>query len=373
MAGAAVFGELGKTALRLGEAAFNNHLAEKSAEKQYQRQLDFWEKQNAYNTPSAQRARVEAAGFNPASDQAAQYAGASAGQGLSDVPGNEFSQRGALDLGDLIADLEALSRIEQNGANVDLLQQEVKLAMVDYIIKNEEAFGLKLDNAKKEALLKYVDQEGQLTLEKLMAEIKNIESSTAVNVVTEDNVVADTNLKGEQAASQAKSRELMDAEILESNANAALAIVQASNYTREVDARIRNLDANSRQALSQANLNDSNFIRNMTEQSLLDLAATASKVVGFDVRTLPQSSGVDVIRQVNKFLNGEISVDEMDDRVYEIIMNCKIAENAIVITNTSSSSGQGGADILWGAIGASGSSSDSKSTQNIKNEPKNYR
>lgn len=39
---------------------------EKQAENAYQRQLEFWNKTNEYNTPSAQRARLEAAGLNPA-------------------------------------------------------------------------------------------------------------------------------------------------------------------------------------------------------------------------------------------------------------------------------------------------------------------
>lgn len=369
--------DLAISALNIGQSAFNNSLAEKSAEKQYQRQLDFWEKQNKYNTPSAQRARVEAAGFNPISDQAAQYAGASNSQGLEDVPGNQFAQSGVLDMSELFANLESLSRMEKNGADVELLQQQVKLAMVEYILKNEEVFGIKLDNQKKHTLLKYVDKEGELTLEKLLSEIKYIESSTDVNIATETNIEEGTRLIGEQITTEGKKRELMDSEIIKNNVDSILTIITAANYTREVDARIRNLDASATEALSQADLNDSNFQRNLTENELLEIASTTSKIVGFDVRTLPKSSGVDVIRQVNKFLNGEIDVETMDNRVYEIVMNCKIAENTIVTTSSESTSRDGSSNlnILWGlgSVGASGSHGKSSSKQKMKNQPKNYR
>lgn len=43
----------------------NNEFNAKEAEKARAFQLDMWNKENAYNTPSAQRARQEAAGYNP--------------------------------------------------------------------------------------------------------------------------------------------------------------------------------------------------------------------------------------------------------------------------------------------------------------------
>jgi len=43
----------------------NQIFADKSAKKAYQRQLDFWNKQNDYNLPVNQMKRLEAAGLNP--------------------------------------------------------------------------------------------------------------------------------------------------------------------------------------------------------------------------------------------------------------------------------------------------------------------
>lgn len=47
-------------------ADYDYELGEKQAENAYQRQLEFWNKTNEYNTPANQRARLEAAGLNPA-------------------------------------------------------------------------------------------------------------------------------------------------------------------------------------------------------------------------------------------------------------------------------------------------------------------
>lgn len=47
-------------------AQWDYEYGEKQAENAYQRQLEFWNKTNEYNTPSNQRARLEAAGLNPA-------------------------------------------------------------------------------------------------------------------------------------------------------------------------------------------------------------------------------------------------------------------------------------------------------------------
>lgn len=346
------------------KAYYQYQLSEKMAQNAYNRQLDFWNKQNAYNTPSAMVGRMVDAGLNPAQSISPQPAG-----NLSSVSTPMPSASSSRP--NIIGGLETFGEIIKSVKELGLLDKQTELKAKELISKQLDIDLQKLAKAAgfSDNMIKEMDRRAQW------------ESIYGNDVPVPDNPYLDEFFPEhtfrnsyEQQYREGESRiSLIDAEIIESNANAALAIVRADNYTREVDARIRNLDANSRQALSQAQLNDTNYVRNMTEQSLLDIAATASKIVGFDVRILPESSGIDVIRQVNKLLNGQISVDEMDDRVYEIIMNCKIAENAIVITNTSSSTGQGGADILWGALGASGSRQKSKSTQNIKNEPKNYR
>ena len=47
-------------------ADYDYKLGEKQAANAYQRQVDFWNMTNQYNTPANQRNRLEAAGLNPA-------------------------------------------------------------------------------------------------------------------------------------------------------------------------------------------------------------------------------------------------------------------------------------------------------------------
>lgn len=74
-------------------ARINYEYAEKSAENQYKRQVDFWNMQNAYNDPAAARARMENAGMNPTTDMGSGINSAGSG---STVPGNEYAQSGMM-------------------------------------------------------------------------------------------------------------------------------------------------------------------------------------------------------------------------------------------------------------------------------------
>lgn len=76
-------------------AKLNYKYAEQAAENQYKRQLDFWEKQNAYNDPTAYLHRWQNAGINPlAALEGSTSAGM--GQGLSNVPGNDYAKHGVM-------------------------------------------------------------------------------------------------------------------------------------------------------------------------------------------------------------------------------------------------------------------------------------
>lgn len=77
-------------------ADYSAKLSEEAARRQYERQLDFWNKQNEYNDPSNVRRRLEEAGLGASAllgGAQVQNIGGSAGP-LSSVPGNEVDLRG---------------------------------------------------------------------------------------------------------------------------------------------------------------------------------------------------------------------------------------------------------------------------------------
>ena len=149
-------------AISVGQSLFNHNLAEKSADKQYQRQLDFWNKQNAYNSPSAQRQRFQEAGINPAS-ATGQMATSGTAQGLSSVPGNEYAQQGALKLDGLVSVLETLARIENLGADTGLKGSQ----MITEALR-QTLIGMGFDEKRVDILIKgYVANSKKIELENL--------------------------------------------------------------------------------------------------------------------------------------------------------------------------------------------------------------
>lgn len=173
-------GSLPTTAIEMGVSAFNNWLAERAAQKQFDRQIDFWEMQNEYNHPVEQRKRLQEAGLNPVA-AAGDIGGHNTAGNLSSVPGNEYAQKGVFDPGILGRNMMLLKQMESIGANTDLMERQVELSFIQEYIMNAEAYGLDLSNEEKKKLLGYIDREKELSFDKVVAEIDNIKSSTALN------------------------------------------------------------------------------------------------------------------------------------------------------------------------------------------------
>lgn len=153
--GSTVGGAIVNGAIGFGQSIFNKHLAEKSAESQYQRQLDFWNKQNAYNSPSAQRQRFQAAGINPNS-VTGEMASSGAAQGLSSVPGNEYAQSGVLKLEAFAQTLEIMSRIEKLGAETGLITQQISTEALQQTL-----LGLGIEREKVQYLIDQWEEKGK--------------------------------------------------------------------------------------------------------------------------------------------------------------------------------------------------------------------
>lgn len=150
--------------LNIGQSLFNNRMAEQSTDKAYQRQLDFWNRQNQYNSPRAQRDRFVQAGFNPSAVMG-EIAGGQNAQQLSSVPQNEFAQSGMLKLSGLAETMEVLARIEKMGAETGLATEQMTSEAL-----RQTLLGIGIDEAKVNYLIKQYEAEGKsLELEYLPA------------------------------------------------------------------------------------------------------------------------------------------------------------------------------------------------------------
>lgn len=176
-------------------ARYQAELNEQSAEKSYERQLDFWNKQNEYDLPTNQLARYQAAGINPNSvfgQVSANAAGAPSTPVTSapDLASSQMAQyqRQALALQSArqMADT-ALIRAQTRNIDADSDIKEANLPWVDklnYVEVNlKDAQTFKTDK-EKELYQKEIEKadeqikEIRATVEEIQARIANTNQST---------------------------------------------------------------------------------------------------------------------------------------------------------------------------------------------------
>lgn len=114
-----------------GANALFSHFA---AERAYERQVDFWNMQNEYNSPHEQRKRLARAGLNPSAALGEVATSQRAGE-LSSVPQNEVMAQGAFDLSAIVDSLKSISEIENIAASTDKLTAEVATEMLEQVLK----------------------------------------------------------------------------------------------------------------------------------------------------------------------------------------------------------------------------------------------
>lgn len=214
-------GAIAGSALGWGSQNAANAANMEIARYQYRKNLEMWNRQNAYNHPSKQMERLSAAGLNP---HLVYGSGSASGNTASAPP--EFhaptmqAYQGFGDLG-VGAGISAYLQAQQTEASVantnadthnkelegELKQYQVDTTILDTtsrlmsILKDQKIVeGLGLDNEEKKILLQFANAKQQAALANLLANTKNIESQTNYrdNVETPlgnaktANVIADT-------------------------------------------------------------------------------------------------------------------------------------------------------------------------------------
>lgn len=159
------------------QSQFNFDLAEKSAENQYNRQLDFWNKQNFYNTPLEQVRRRLDAGLSPV--ESVDSGNASS---LSSVPGNNVGLNGA--------------RNFTPNVNIDLLQSMQSLQNLTNLGKQGDLMDVQIGNLFKDMYLK--ELEGQLR----RAGLK--EAAERLKGIIKDNAIKDKQIEGAEYDNKVK-------------------------------------------------------------------------------------------------------------------------------------------------------------------------
>lgn len=290
----------------VAQSMFNAGFSELAARKQYERQLQFWNMQNKYNSPSSQRGRLRSAGFNP-SMALGEVASSQAAGELSSVPGNEVMLNGVFDPTAVKEWLLAFADLENTVAGTNHLTAQIGTELTKQLINTLEAAGIKIDNETKKVLYKYADKQQRAQLGKLAADTKAAEAGAVLateQATTEsetrgpkvENIKADTDVKKSQAANLEKSSELLQKQIdwFDANQSAGLELVRA---------QVAKLSAETQREIIGAG-NDALLFERQ------DFLSSASAVFGFDISNLPPATKTQALSIYKGILTGSMSLQE---------------------------------------------------------------
>lgn len=149
------------------QAQLGRDWSEEMTSQQNEWNLQQWNRENAYNTPAAQRSRLEAAGLNAAL--------AMQGQGSIGMAGS--GQPAASPAGSPQAAIGGSSAPQYSRPDFSLLSQAVDSFFKNKLL-SEQSTGQGLDNLLK---ARYGDELAQISIGKGSAEISNLRSQSARN------------------------------------------------------------------------------------------------------------------------------------------------------------------------------------------------
>lgn len=195
---------------------FSNLFGKNENELSYRRQLDMWNKQNEYNHPAAQMARLAQAGLNPhlvyGTGNVANSVSSSSPKYTPTKfdPYTQFGSLGAME--QVVANnqtrqtdanvREADARIEKTIQEKLDIQEKRQQNYQDLLIKQQKVIEYKLKNAKTEVEKKYWEEMAYSNNELLKQQVQKTQSETDVNMARVDNLHADTSLKGAQTVTE---------------------------------------------------------------------------------------------------------------------------------------------------------------------------
>lgn len=242
----------------LAGAALQHKYNKELAEYQYDKNLEMWEKQNAYNAPSAQRARLEDAGLNPA----LMYGNGSVSTGNSsnmpqyqqmgvDISNNMLSAMQMAQMAANIRNIEADTQkkeSETEGQNItNKTLGEYNQAVIDSYVsgseKNRASVQEIFSNIRKNEI------NGQLMLK----QIDDIQSQIDSRLVDNKFKSEQTKLTKLKQLTEIALRVQAEQETAESAARTKTEGYKQQNYSADTDKKI----ADTVNAYSQANLADS--------------------------------------------------------------------------------------------------------------------
>lgn len=138
----------------LGSTALQNRYNRKQVDKQWKRELQQWERENAYNDPSAQMARLKSAGLSPN----LMYSDANGANTSASSPSASFQQSSDIEPA-LISAYQSLAGLKNQ---TDQTSSNIALQDSQRVLNNMSAMteGAKADNYIQDTLNKIIQNRG---------------------------------------------------------------------------------------------------------------------------------------------------------------------------------------------------------------------
>lgn len=170
-----------------------NEQSMRLAEYQYERNLDMWNKTNAYNSPAAQMARLSEAGLNPN----LVYGHGTVDNGSASPVRYDTPNLGAYTGADFAGIGRVVSESVKSIAEVAKAKAEARKAEADALKSEEQTTGIGLDNAKKEAERPFWSSNAEVdnSVKKIRKELMEVEryytEQAHEAVINKDKALAD--------------------------------------------------------------------------------------------------------------------------------------------------------------------------------------
>jgi hypothetical protein len=205
--------------------------------REYERNIEIWNMQNAYNHPQQQMTRLRQAGLNPnlvygkGADNTATAISSTKSKapefGVKDLFAPNMTQS-------INSAITTYNNAQQTKANIDQTHEAIALMQKEQLIKDSELANKNIKNAKDQFDLEQAQALKETVIERAKLENKNIESNTQIGI--------DRNER--EKLMNAKNMELVAQQIINSKVDELLKrqqYAQTETEMRKIEEEIKNL------------------------------------------------------------------------------------------------------------------------------------
>lgn len=286
--------------LGFGSNQATNAANRKLMDHQYDLNLDMWNRNNAYNDPSAQMSRLQAAGLNPNLVYGSGAAGnaSSMPDSVKPIPQNSYQQFGSLGVGDAIDAYIASKRLEmeQSVSNADILVKKTQ-AISNLIKTTIDKLGIPESKFAAEKYKYLLDQSLPGYYAEIMTQLEG------VNLNTENQKLS--NLQVDYINKVQEGRNLVSqGKYIDSSTEALLASAQK---TREEARRIRELLPLEKKNLSA---------QYQLEMAKINKISSECELIAQQVENAIKDGRIKTQDELNKYLQNKLKQFEFDTRSY---------------------------------------------------------